>query len=302
VSNKIPEHEYLTEAGWRWNYLLVDGVALPEAEKQLYQACECPEHVNLYSGTVYGDISDVAPLLVRVTFEHPLVQRLIDEDFSQEWGYLLSSSVELPRLAGWFRQFITVRHPAGVDLFLRFAEPAVASVLFGDGGPFRRAGTPVDEVLLPDSLAWNWQHVQMPRVPDQISVGTLTLSENEIDALTQVDRRNLLRRMVVHLDEFFPEWTSGPDRKEQIATLSRLLDLARNAHYRSERALTQWTNVFGFLRPGRVPEELPELIQTLLRTIPANSDAETAAREAAVLARQSVQPTTNENSGTEQTT
>lgn len=300
--NKVPEHESLTEEGWRWNYLLVDGVALPEAEKQLYQACECPELMNLYSGTVYGEISDVAPLLVRVTFEHPLVQRLINEDFAQEWGCLLSSSVDLPRLVGWFRQFITVHHPAGVELFLRFAEPAVASVLFGDGGPFRRAGTPVDEVLLSDSLAANWLHIQVPRVPDQISIETLTLSEKEIDALTQVDQRNLLRRMVIHLEEFFPEWTSGSDRAEQRATLSRLLDLARNAHYRSERALTQWTNVFGFLRPGRVPEALPESIQALLRTIPANSDAETAARQAAVLARQSVQPATNENSGTEQTT
>lgn len=302
MSNKVPGHEFLAEAEWRWNYLLIDGVTLPEAEKQLYQACECPEHINLYGGPVFGEISDVAPLLVRITYEHPLVHRLIGADFSQEWGYLLSSTLDLPSLASWFRQFITVRHPAGVDLFLRFAEPAVASVLFGATGLFRRAGAPVDEALLPDSLAWTWQHVRMSPVPDHSFADLLTLSEQEIDALAQVDQRNLVRKMVVHLDEFFPHWPSGTSRGEQQATLSLLLDLARQANYLSERALIQWANVFGFLGPGRAPQDWPEPIQALLRAIPQHADAETAAREAAVLARQSRQSTINENSGTEQRT
>lgn len=302
MSNEIPGHESLADAKWRWNYLLIDGIALPEAEKQLYQACELPEHQNLYSGTVYDGVSDLAPVLVRITSEHPLVQRLVKEEFSQAWGYLLSSTLDLPTLANWFRRFITVRHPVGVELFLRFAEPAVASVLFGDAGPFRRAGFPADEVLLPDSLEWNWRHIQLPGVSDQVPDESLTLSESEVDALARADQRNFLNNMVLHLDEFFPEWASGASRKEQIATLSRLLDLARRKNYLSERALSQWTNVFGFLRPARIPEELPEPIQALLGAIPQNVDAETAAQEAALLARQTAQPTTNEHSGTEQIT
>lgn len=86
VSNERAQHELVKEECWRWNYLLIDGVALPEAEKQLYQACENPEHVNLFAGPAYGEISDVGPLLVRVTAEHPLVQCLIEEDFGAEWG------------------------------------------------------------------------------------------------------------------------------------------------------------------------------------------------------------------------
>ena len=302
VDNQAPGHELLAEANWRWNYLLIDGIALPEAEKQLYQACESPEHLNLFAGPVYGEIADVGTLLVRVSDDHPLVQRLIEEDFTKEWGYLLSSGLELPALAAWFRQFIRVKHPAGVDLFLRFAEPAVASVVFGESGPLRRVGAPVDEVLLPDSLDGTWRHIQLPGTQGQIPAESLTLSEPDVEALSRVDQRSLLKKMVGHLDQFFPEWTENTERTAQIADLSQLLDLARQADYLSERALTQWTNVFGFLRPRRLPDDLPEPVQALLKVIPQTSDAESAAREAAVLAREAVKPTINENSGTEQTT
>jgi hypothetical protein len=302
MTNKAPGHESLTENGWRWNYLLIDGIALPEAERQLYQACESPEHLNLFAGPVYGEISDVGPLLVRVSSDHPMVQRLIDEGFTKEWGYLVRSALELPALAAWLRQFIRVKHPAGVDLFLRFAEPAVASVVFGEAGALRRVGTPVDEVLLPDSLDGNWHHIQLTSAKAQKLPEPLVLSGQDVEALTKVDRRSLLKAMVAHLDQFFPHWTNDAERVLQIARLSQLLDLARQAEYLSERALTQWANVFGFLRPGRLPEDLPEPVQALLKAIPQASDAETAAREAAVLARDAVKPTINENSGTGQTT
>lgn len=301
VSKEHTQHELVTEEGWRWNYLLIDGIALPEAEKQLYQACDSPEHVNLFAGPVYGEISDVGPLLVRVTFEHPLVQRLIGEDFGVEWGYLLNSMLDLPALASWFRQFIRVSHPAGVDVFLRFAEPAVASVLFGEAGPFRRAGTPVEEVLLPDALKDDWRHIEVSRASGQAFAMSLTLSEPDIEALTKVDQRRLLRAMVAHLEQFFPDWASEAERGVQIARLSRLLDLARQANYVSERSLTQWTNVFGFSLPDQVPDDLPEPVQALLRVIPPEDDAESAARKAALLARET-QRTNNENSGTEQIT
>lgn len=302
VNNQAPGHESLTENNWRWNYLLIDGVALPEAEKQLYQACETPEHLNLFAGPVYGEIADVGPLLVRVGYDHPLVQRLIEDGFTDEWGYLLSSDLELPTLAEWFRQFIRVKHPTGVDLFLRFAEPAVASVVFGEAGLFRRTGSPVGEVLLPDSLDGNWRHIPLTLGQDYSYKEPLTLSEQDVEALSKVDRHSVLKAMVAHLDQFFPGWTADTERTAQIANLSQLLDLARQAEYLSERALTQWTNVFGFLRPSRLPEDLPEPVQTLLKAIPQASDAESAAREAAVLARDAVKPTINENSGTEQIT
>ena len=297
-SDKVPAHESLAEAQWRWNYLLIDGVAMPAAEKQLYQECENPEHLNLYAGTEYSEISDVGPVLVRITSEHPLARRLVEE-FSTEWGYLLASSQDLLTLAAWFRQFITVAHPTGVELFLRFALPAVAAELFGDAGLFRRAAVPVDEVLMPDSLEWRWRHVQLPSVTQAVCEKPLILTEPEIEALTRVDWRNLLRTMVAHLDEFFPGWARGPGRNERIANLNQLLNLALQANYVSERALTQWTDVFGFLAPVRVPEDLPENIQALLRMAPADADVELAARNAAVLARQALQPSTQEHSRTE---
>jgi hypothetical protein len=157
----------------------------------------------------------------------------------------------------------------------------------------------MEDILLPDSLEWSWRHIRMPMVLDDTIMESLKLSEQDIEALTKVDQRNFLKKMVAHLDEFFPGWACSTDRKLRGATLSRLLGLARQANYVSERTLTHWTNVFGFLRPVRVPEDLPKPIQELLSEIPPNSDAERAAREVALLARQSTQHAIHENSGTE---
>lgn len=300
MTNEFPKHDLLAADAWPWNYLLIDGASLPEAERLLYQACDYPEHMNLFAGPTYGEIADVGPLLVQITFEHPLVQRLIEADFTQEWGYLLRSALDLSALTHWFRRFITARHPSGVDFFLWFANPAAASVLFGDAGAFRRAGAPIEDILLPDSLEWSWQYIRMPTVMDDAITESLTLSEQDIEALTKVDQRNILKKMITHLDEFFPDWAFNIDRKLQSATLFRLLGLARQANYVSERALTHWINVFGFLRPVRVPEDLPEPIQAFLSEIPPNSDAERAARKVALLARQfTTQHAIHENSGTE---
>lgn len=117
MTNEFPKHDLLAADAWPWNYLLIDGASLPEAERLLYQACDYPEHMNLFAGPTYGEIADVGPLLVQITFEHPLVQRLIEADFTQEWGYLLRSALDLSALTHWFRRFITARHPSGVDFF-----------------------------------------------------------------------------------------------------------------------------------------------------------------------------------------
>ena len=294
-----PTHELLASDQWCWNYLLVDGISLPEAEKQLYQTSEFPDYLNLYAGTDWDPVADVAPLLIAITEQDPFVGRFMTESFASEWGVLIKSSQDLPTLATQLRQCLTVRHPTGSDLVLRLADPGVVAVLFTELEVFGRTCQGVEALLVPDALRWEWQFIAVtPRDAGGRS-GPVTLSDEAFAVVAKVDERSLLRNLVAHLDRFFPSWDAMTGRSAGVDRLSRMISRARAAGYSSERSLTQWANVFGFSGAPEKPEMLSPAILGLLDSPPEYPDVEYHAREAAILARSASKQREELNSRTE---
>lgn len=281
----VPAHELLATGRWCWNYLLIDGMALPNAERQLYQADEFPHYLNLYAGTHWEAIADLGPLLIAVTDQNPFIQRFLEEGFAAEWGYLIQSPEDLPTLAAQFRQCITVRHASGSDLVLRFGEPGVATAMFTELDAFRRWRPALEALLVPDALNWQWQHIAIASIAETVPALPVTLSEQDVARLSQVDERSLLKRLVAHLDRFFLGWDSGSGRAAGVVNLGGLISRAKTAGYTSERSLTQWANVFGYGGAPASAAELPPALLSLLDAPPELSRIDLHARDAAILAR-----------------
>ena len=102
-----------------FNYVLIDGSKRAEAERWLYELVDTPDYRNLFDGTEWASIRDVAPLLVRTDRGHPLLEQLSLEGKAQEWGYAIASDESLDALADHLRRFVTVRHPLGYNVMLR---------------------------------------------------------------------------------------------------------------------------------------------------------------------------------------
>jgi hypothetical protein len=303
-----PNHDLLTRARWCWNYLLVDGLSLLDAEKRLYQDNEFPAFVNLYAGTDWDALTDIAPLLVSISDEDPFAQRFLAEGFYPELGYLIRSSQGLHALANRLRQYLQVRHSTGADFILRLAHPGVAGMLFTEVKAFCSTLSGVQALLLPDIVRWQWQPMDVASgagsegAEENRTGFPLVLSDQEMGKLREVDEWTLLKKMTRHLDTYFPDWSPLSSRFRQSQLLGQLLARARNSGYTSERAQGQWTNVFGYSGHLERLEDLSPEILTLLDSPPKEADFasfERKASGAAILARQSALAGNHENSRTE---
>lgn len=280
------------------DYILIDGSKRAEGERWLYELFDAPDYCNLFDGTEWAQIRQVAPLLVRVEQGHPGLESLLMELQALECGYGLISSESLDAVASHLRQFIQVRHPLGHSVFLRFSDPAVARVLLA---PSEDGGVPdywstINGAQLPDSLwgGWYCQRRDESWTPDnhknqEASVATAyLLSDLTLTHLAGVDRRATLIRLVCHLDTYFPGWLANEPTAIRIDTLRRLMNEAINNGYTSVQALTHWCTVFGYLGDSAAWDQVAPDIYQLFQERPRDTGG-AEARQAALMAMELVQ-------------
>ncbi|WP_375176269.1 DUF4123 domain-containing protein [Marinobacter mobilis] len=273
------------------NFVLIDGSKREGAERWLYEFSDTPDYRNLFDGTDWASIRQVAPLLVRTEPDHPQMGELMQEGNVQEWGYGIASDESLDLVANHLRRFITVRHPIGHNVMLRFADPTVARVLLappGEGGVTQYWQT-LTAVKLPDAL-WNDWHIQ-PRLEtldteagvNTNDVATLQLSELTLTCLLNTDRRATLVKLMQHLETYFPDRVASRPRAEVVSALRQLMNQAIDNGYASLQSLTHWCTVYGYLgEPNEWASVAPDIQQMFHRRPVETGDAQ--ARKAAVAA------------------
>ncbi|MBD9426570.1 DUF4123 domain-containing protein [Pseudomonas sp. PDM15] len=240
-------------AGLPWDAqasLLLDGVSVEELPRRLYEWSSEPDFEPLYADTRWSDLSDVSPCLVRLSGprDPALVQHL--QHANEEWGYLLFSKADREDQLIHLRWLSSVKHPLGKEMLLRLADPAVAEVLFrhavqtGDATLFG----PFEHIALVDHTRHTWLQYSRPTTESGISrENPYQLSEDQLELLGEVSLRSCVIQLDAHMQEFFPDYRPrlcGVDRWQH------LYELASSAYadgFNSERAITLYANIFGFL-------------------------------------------------------
>ncbi len=290
-----PSSESASARSVHINYVLIDGSKRSEAEQWLYELIDTPDYLNLFDGTEWASIRQVAPLLVRTGPSHPNWGELAEELKNLECGYGIASKESLDTVANHLRRFIEVRHPLGHGVMLRFADPSVARVLLassGEGGVPEYWST-LAAVHLPDAL-WNgWHTLVRPDsvVPEAGREGGATprqLNELTLSRLTETDRRATLVKLLQHLEVYFPDRLATAPRVEVISMLRAMMDQAISNGYTSLQALTHWFTVFGYLGdPEQWHRVAPDIHQMLQHH--RSENAGSVARKAALAAMELVQ-------------
>lgn len=301
IAERLPSDGFLP-LPTKWNYLLVDGVRLTDAELTLYKLCDAPRYVNLFAGTEWADMQKVSPLLVQVDANDPVTRAFLKTGLDAEWGFLLQSTATLDEIANHWRRFITVQHPLGHEVMLRFSDPAVARALLTNGwaGPESGFWGPVSAALLPDELDECWHCIQAPggkRDEGERKPSDRALNDRLVDQLTAADHRQTLRTLMQHLKQYFPQRLALLPRSDTVRSLDQLISKAIDNGFTSESALTHWATVFGYhgdVSQRRVAADF----YALLTEINGGNQDDTA-RQAAMLARQKTTDLRTENSGSE---
>jgi hypothetical protein len=91
--------------------------ALLQTSKEQYQ--------SLYEGPKGERLAAVAPYLVRLPPESPLLEPLARQGWGKSWGVYLTSPQPFAEVRRHFRRFLLVRTEAGEELYFRFYDPRV---------------------------------------------------------------------------------------------------------------------------------------------------------------------------------
>ncbi|MDN7131565.1 DUF4123 domain-containing protein [Halomonas sp. MC140] len=268
---------------WQWPvdrqvYLLLDGVRVDQLARRLYEwASEFGLEADLlYAGTPLAEVSGVSPWLITLPSEqHPVLQFFLAQGLHEEWGYLLESKASLEELGNYLRKLLQVRHPSGVTMWLRLADPAVIAALLPDqSNPAITPWGPIDALLRPDSVTMSW-HQSVPAshtadAPLGIPQGGLQLNETQLACLQACDKRRDLRNLMRFVDAYCSNWALPKASVERYDHLAALTDTARQYGFTTPR---QWGLLCTLLAKVQsttwelLSENVPQLHAHLTRTL-----------------------------------
>jgi pSer/pThr/pTyr-binding forkhead associated (FHA) protein len=83
---------------------------------------------SLYEGEQGATLAQVAPYLVRLAKESPLLKALVKEGWGKSWGVYLTCPNDFEEVRRHLRHFLQVKLPSGEQVYFRFYDPRVMRV------------------------------------------------------------------------------------------------------------------------------------------------------------------------------
>lgn len=263
---------------WQWPHdrrvlLLLDGVSVSGLPRKLYEWSKGELDADLlYAGTPWATVKDVSPWLIRLSGpDDPVLKRFVRDGAEAEWGYLMISDAPMLEVAGHLRSLIQVRHPLGMPMLLRLADPAVISVLMGEKRSLGLAPWgPIEQLMVPDGVAGQWR-VRSPGQREssasacRTDVSEYQVDENLLHELQACDLRRDIRQLAGFVEQHCRGWL------DELNTETRhrhLKDVAQHAQALGLNSRREWALLCTLLARLDIasPEGLPENIHRLLDT------------------------------------
>ncbi|MBL1271702.1 MAG: DUF4123 domain-containing protein [Oceanospirillales bacterium] len=211
--------------------LILDGVAIPELGKQIYQwagdqpiSAEC-----LYAATRWEVISDLSPWLVWLSGpEDSVLKGFLEQGPTQEQGYLLVSVTDRATSTRWMRSLLQIKTAPGCEELMRIAHPALARLVIGNNLTCPSSSI-VDRLIVPDLVSEQWQTIKPPAVALRTGVDhikELTVSQELRGAFKAFNRRKDALHIWNSLEEPVRNQLGGPQLREAYPALRKTLDEA----------------------------------------------------------------------------
>ncbi|NQD95560.1 DUF4123 domain-containing protein [Pseudomonas sp. CrR25] len=229
------------------SYLLLDGAQIDGLVARIYGLEESPSLHLLYQQSAYEALAEVGPLLAAVRPHSQLAQI-----FQQEWqataGIWLESDASEDDLVEHLRSLIHVRLDGDQTTLFRYHDPRIMALWLGAMkaderdplmGPVQRIRLPADSAAELALLREN-----KPQVFARYAGRPwLRLSREQLERMNQAKHACFDRRLLTHLQRFFPESLQGMDvaAQQQFAALCR--QSAARYGYSAADEVTRWAGL-----------------------------------------------------------
>lgn len=270
--------------------LLLDGISVENLQRRLYEWSPSPSFEPLYLRTQWAGLAEVSPCLVRLAGpSDPILVQFL-EHADAEWGYLLFSQASWEEQLAHLRWLVSVRHPLGEDMLLRLADPAVANALLGHAVEKQEASLfgPFELAVTADRTQQRWhQHARPGSAVSIVRSKPYQLSDAQLELLGEVSMRSTVIQLDAHMHEFFPAYQPHLAEPARWEHLHGLASTAYAHGFSSEREITLYANIFGFLGERALDDHAD--IATLLTQKSTGTPAQRIER-AAELAQERAEP------------
>jgi predicted component of type VI protein secretion system len=130
-------------------YALIDAARKPANVVLLRESGD--SHASLYSGSAAQELVNVAPYLVHLRGDSPVLEALVEEGWNDAWGYCIVSSSSFDELRIHLRKFLMVTLDDGREAYFRFYDPRVLRAFLPVSTPEQasRFFEKIEEVLCP---------------------------------------------------------------------------------------------------------------------------------------------------------
>lgn len=91
----------------------------------VHHKAECQ---SLYEGPEGAQLAQVAPYLVRLVADSPLLEPLVKEGWGKSWGVYLTCASDFHEIRRHLRHFLQARLPDGEQVYFRFYDPRVMRI------------------------------------------------------------------------------------------------------------------------------------------------------------------------------
>jgi hypothetical protein len=225
--------------------LVLDGVAIQELGKQLYQwAGDQPVNAEcLYVTTRWEAVVDLSPWLVWLSGpEDPVLQGFLEQGPLLEQGYLLVSGKDRAMATCWLRGHLQIETTPGCDELMRIAHPALARSVIGDNLPRFPSGV-VERLIVPDCISEQWHMLKPPAVQPGNTGGNAVkvMASPELSgAFEAFNRRKDALHIWSGLEEPVRQQLGGTQLRDAYPTLRKTLDDALGCGCGSLREVMQF--------------------------------------------------------------
>ncbi|MBU2714430.1 DUF4123 domain-containing protein, partial [Zooshikella harenae] len=260
---------FLSEENIEWPdntvYLLLDAVRFDNIKRWIYEAEPNPEMRTLFLNTELHDIAVVSPELVKVEKYSPLWTRFMEEGLALQAGVILLSDFSFEALIIHCQWWCRVLNQCNEVAICRLYDPNLCGWLFKASSPQQLSyllGPVSDLYCLSDG---EWLAVKNPQPnTDNNYEEPLTLGQNQWNAVFEAKYHFFLKRLVQHMDNYFPTYLTGLDLPQKLKHADSLCNEAASLNFETEQDIFFYCNVLGFLGHDILQPDIYPEIYTLL--------------------------------------
>ncbi|MCL7942984.1 DUF4123 domain-containing protein [Marinobacter sp. ATCH36] len=232
-------------------FILVDGAKVNDLSQVIYSELETPRCDALYRETELADLLEISPWLVEAGINSALALKCFEDWKHQGAAIVVQADCQFENVMDHFRELLMARLVTGDEVVFRFYDPEIARHLLKldpSGEDVRRLMGPCSLFAIQDRRTGEWDYFHNDQPNSDCQAEIFSISEEHYVAMEKAAERTALRKLELHVENYFPHVLQKTDTDGQDwSVVSALVAAAKARGLSSACDIALYINTIGWL-------------------------------------------------------